>query len=85
MDRNVRRAIEFFVRDNISRVVDEVYRDETTIETVRRWLETEGAGRVVREKKQRITQLALDLGLDDETTLADIRVDRDPAETVPGR
>ncbi len=77
LDQETTRVIEFFVRDNLSRVVAELFNDDTTLDTFRAWLETEAAGKVAAERRRRICELAAELDLDDDTRLGDIRAQVD--------
>ena len=77
LNQEMIRVIEFFVRDNISRVVEQIFDAGNTITTLRSWLETQAAGSVMDEKKRRIAELADELQLADETNLGDIRVEVD--------
>jgi len=73
IDQETRREIEFFVRDNLSRTVEEIFDDGTTIVSLRAWLETEAADKIAEAKRQRICELADELSLGEDTRLGDIR------------
>jgi len=73
LDTETRRVIEFFVRDNISRVVEQIFNDPGTITTLRSWLEAEATSKIAKDRRRRIVELADDLNLGEETKLGDIR------------
>ena len=73
IDRETRREIEFFVRDNLSLAVNEIFDDGATIVSLRAWLETEAAGKIADTKRRQICELADELNLDADTRLGDIR------------
>jgi len=79
-DKETVRAIEFFVRDNISLVVAELFSDRTDIEQLRLWLQTEAQSAVADAKRRRIVELADALDLEDSTSVGDIRAE---VTTVP--
>jgi len=74
IDRETRREIEFFVRDNLSRVVEEIFDDGTTIVSLRAWLDMEAADKIAEAKRRQICELADELSLGEDTRLGDIRV-----------
>ena len=73
IDQETRREIEFFVRDNLSLVVDEIFDDSTTVVSLRAWLETEAADKIAEAKRRQICELADELNLGADTRLGDIR------------